>query len=410
MASVFTWQRFRGLTPEIHLVLAGTFGVRMAYFMVWPFLAVILYRKFHLSATSIGMMLTCASLLGAAAGLLSGYHSDRVGRRKVILAGCALGAIAFFGLGLAEHPAVYLLAIAGVAVGNALLESTSKALLGDKIADGKDRELAFYVRYFMINAGVAVGALIGVWLGLSGKQWAFSVTACVYVCYWLLLAAKLRDGAPRAAKAGRARPGFASACGQVFRDRLFLLLLLSNVAMAFVYANFDSSLVQYLTRSRAPQLMTMISTLVAVNAATVIFGQFPILRMMEPLRPRQRIVIGVVLMGVSQLLFAAAPVSSLAGFILATFILSVGELIAFPTFSVEVDRNTPAHLRGTYFGASNLYSLGTALAPVIGGLCLDHFGGGTLYLGLAVMCALVALFNRAASVEPALSPARQTQE
>ncbi|MEO9386668.1 MDR family MFS transporter [Chromobacterium phragmitis] len=410
MASVFTWQRFRGLTPEIHLVLAGTFLVRMAYFMVWPFLAVILYRKFHLSATSIGMMLTCASLLGAAAGLLSGYHSDRVGRRKVILAGCALGAIAFFGLALAEHPAVYLLAIAGVAIGNALLESTSKALLGDKIADARDRELAFYVRYFMINAGVAVGALIGVWLGLSGKQWAFSVTACVYVGYWLLLVAKLRDSAPRAPQAGRARPGFAAACGQVFRDRVFLLLLLSNVAMAFVYANFDSSLVQYLTRSRAPQLMAMISTLVAVNAVTVIFGQFPILRMMEPLRPRQRIVIGVALMGASQLLFAAAPVSSLAAFILATFILSVGELIAFPTFSVEVDRNTPDHLRGTYFGASNLYSLGTALAPVLGGLCLDHFGGGALYLGLAAVCALVALFNRAASAEPALSPARQAQE
>jgi MFS family permease len=402
MASVFSLRRFRALTPEVHLVLTGTFLVRMAYFMVWPFLAVILYRKFHLSATSIGLMLTCASLLGAAAGLLSGYHSDRVGRRKVILTGCALGAIAFFAMSLAEIPAIYLLAISGVAIGNALLESTSKALLGDKIAEAKDRELAFYVRYFMINAGVAVGALIGVWLGLSGKQWAFSVTACVYVGYWLLLSAKLRDSTPRAAKAERTRPGFVAACRQVFLDRVFLLLLLSNVAMAFVYANFDSSLVQYLTRSHAPQLMTMISTLVAVNAATVIFGQFPILRMMESLPPRQRIVIGVVLMGVSQLLFAVAPVTSLAGFILATLILSIGELIAFPTFSVEVDRNTPDHLRGTYFGASNLYSLGTALAPVLGGLCLDHFGGGTLYLSLALVCGLVALLNRSAATAPVL--------
>jgi MFS family permease len=408
MASVFTWRRFRGLTPEIHLVLAGTFLVRMAYFMVWPFLAVILYRKFHLSATGIGLMLTCASLLGAAAGLLSGYHSDRVGRRRVILAGCALGAIAFFVLSLAQYPSIYLLAIAGVAIGNALLESTSKALLGDKIAIAKDRELAFYVRYFMINAGVAVGALVGVWLGLSGKQGAFSVTACVYIAYCLVLAAKLRDGRPLAA-ADKGWPGFAEACGQVFLNRVFLLLLLSNVAMAFVYANFDSSLVQYLTRSHAPQLLTMISTLVAVNAATVIFGQFPILRMMEPLPPRQRIVIGVALMGAAQVLFAVAPVTSLAGFVLATLVLSVGELIAFPTFSVEVDRNTPDHLRGTYFGASNLYSLGTALAPVLGGLCLDHFGGRTLYLSLALVCGLVALLNRAAAV-PALRSASQAQE
>ncbi|AJK48186.1 MDR family MFS transporter [Burkholderia plantarii] len=410
MSRVFTLQRFRTFTPEIHLVLMGTFFVRMAYFMVWPFLAVILYRNFQLSATTIGLMLTCASLLGAAAGLLSGYYSDRTGRRRVILAGCALGALAFFALAAAGHPVTYLLAIAGVSVGNALLESTSKALIGDKIADRKDRELAFYVRYFMINAGAAVGALIGVWVGLSGKQWAFGVTGGVYVAYWLMLVAWLRDGTPRAAQAQRVKPGFGQACAQVFMDRVFLMLLLSNIAMAFVYANFDSTLVQYLTRSHAPQLMAMISTLVAVNAATVIFGQFPILRLMESLPPRQRIVIGVLLMCVSQALFAVSPVTSLIGFVLATFVLSVGELIAFPTFSVEVDRNTPDHLRGTYFGASNLYSLGTAIAPLLGGLSLDIFGGRPLYLGLAVLCAVVAHLNRDTVASASLRGAGKGQE
>ena len=393
MASIFTWQRFQTLGPEVHLILAGTFFVRMSYFMVWPFLAVILYRDFQMSATSIGSMLTCASLLGASAGLLSGYHSDQVGRRRIILAGCVLGASAFFVLAVARHPALYLIAIACVAVGNALLESTSKALLGDKISDAKTRELAFYVRYFMINAGAAVGALVGVWLGISGRQSTFSLTGCVYIAYWLLLLVRLHEKPTRLGQAGAPKLGFVAACGQVFTNKVFLLLLMSNIVMAFVYANFDSTLVQYLTRSRVPRLLTVIGTIVAVNAATVIVGQFPILKMMERLVPRQRIVTGVVLMGASQLLFAVISPASLGELVLATVVLSVGELITFPTFSVEVDRATPEHLRGTYFGASNLYSLGFALAPLLGGISLDHIGGRHLYLSLAFLSGLVALLN-----------------
>ncbi|WP_147287730.1 MFS transporter [Proteus vulgaris] len=48
-------------------------------------------------------------------------------------------------------------------------------------------------------------------------------------------------------------------------------------------------------------------------------------------------------------------------------ILSFGEIVAIPTFNVEVDRLTPHHLRGEFLGASNLASIGTALAYFIKG-------------------------------------------
>ncbi|MFO6210905.1 hypothetical protein ACLBU3_32430, partial [Pseudomonas aeruginosa] len=78
---------------------------------------------------------------------------------------------------------------------------------------------------------------------------------------------------------------------------------------------------------------------------------------------------------------------------LATVVLSLGELIVFPTFSVEVDQLTPDDLRGSYFGAANLYSLGTALAPLYGGIMLDHAGSQALYLGLAALCGVIMLLQ-----------------
>ena len=66
--------------------------------------------------------------------------------------------------------------------------------------------------------------------------------------------------------------------------------------------------------------------------------------------------------------------------------MSLGEAILFPSMSVHVDRIAPDHLRGAYFGATVLYDLGFAFAPIGGGIILDHYGGSWLFL----CCALIA--------------------
>lgn len=99
----------------------------------------------------------------------------------------------------------------------------------------------------------------------------------------------------------------------------------------------------------------------------------------------------------AQFLFAFSPLSSFLALGIATVILSLGELIVFPTFSVAVDQITPDAVRGSYFGAANLYSLGSALAPLYGGLMLDHLGGRALFLGLVALCALIIVLQGSAN-------------
>ena len=67
--------------------------------------------------------------------------------------------------------------------------------------------------------------------------------------------------------------------------------------------------------------------------------------------------------------------------------MSLGEAILFPSMSVHVDRIAPDPLRGAYFGATVLYDLGFAAAPIGGGIILDYYGGSWLFL----YCALIAL-------------------
>src|SRR5215210_2151122 len=93
--------------PLVWIVLGGTLLTRTAFFMVWPFLAVILARDFALRPSRIGSVLGLASLAGALVGFYSGNVSDRFGRRPVMIAGCVSAVIAYSVLALGRSVAAY---------------------------------------------------------------------------------------------------------------------------------------------------------------------------------------------------------------------------------------------------------------------------------------------------------------
>ncbi|MCX9565097.1 MFS transporter, partial [Vibrio cholerae] len=46
----------------------------------------------------------------------------------------------------------------------------------------------------------------------------------------------------------------------------------------------------------------------------------------------------------------------------------------------------PPHLRGSYFGAAALYSLGFAIAPLVGGMMIEYLNSQWLYGLCFVLC------------------------
>ena len=357
--NTFSVQRFRALPTEIHVMLVGTLLTRGACFMVWPFLALLLWREFRLSASAIGLLLALATVCGALSGIYTGWLSDRFGRKRLIFFGTSLSGLSFVLLGFSGQPLSYGLAISGVSIGCALLESSCKALIGDRVEDRRSRELALYCRYFLINLGAALGPLIGLTLGVAARRHLPGHRAGLL----LLRPAALAPAAPlelkRRSLAPRSSTGFLEACLSMARHRAFTLLLLCNMLAALIYATFDSTLVQYLTRSGLPDVVNSIALLVTINALTIVVAQFPLLRLLENTGTGGRLMLGMLLMLLAQLGFAWTPVTLFAGLALATVVLSLGELIVFPTFSVEVDQLTPT----TCAAAISARPISTASAP-----------------------------------------------
>ncbi|ERT12227.1 MFS transporter [Photorhabdus temperata] len=391
MASLFRLSLLKNLPPPIFIMLLGTLLTRAAYFMVWPFLAMILYRQFNMSATGIGGLLALSSILGSVTGIYTGYLSDVFCRRTIMLIGVMISIISFIMMSFSSSPILYLISISGISIGRALLEACSKALIGDYIDSPKERESIQYYRYYLVNVGAAIGPYIGLASGLSAQRETFLITAIVYFVYGIMLRVFLLSSK----KEGKIKKvsndiSFTKTLNIIISHRTFVILLLCNVLVMFVYANFDSTLVQYLSRSNINNVTNFIALLVIVNSLTIITLQIPTLVLLRNFAPRIKILIGIMLIAIAQIIFAFSPINTVYYLCVATVILSLGEIIAIPTFNVEVDRLTPHHLRGAFFGASNMSSIGSALAPIYGGIMLDLFNA-TLLFSLLSLISLITL-------------------
>ncbi len=372
-------------------MLLGTLLTRAAYFMVWPFLAMILYRQFNMSATGIGGLLALSSILGSVTGIYTGYLSDIFCRRTIMLIGVMISIISFIMMSFSSSPILYLIAISGISIGRALLEACSKALIGDYIDSPKERESIQYYRYYLVNVGAAIGPYIGLASGLSAQRETFLITAIVYFVYGIMLRVFLLSSKKEEKiKKVSNDISFTKTLNIIISHRTFMILLLCNVLVMFVYANFDSTLVQYLSRSNINNVTNFIALLVIVNSLTIITFQIPTLFLLRNFTPRIKILIGIMLIAIAQIIFAFSPINTVYYLCVATIILSFGEIIAIPTFNVEVDRLTPHHLRGAFFGASNMSSIGSALAPIYGGIMLDLFNA-TLLFSLLSLTSLITL-------------------
>jgi len=402
MQSDVSLKRIKQFPGLLWIILFGAFITRGSFYMVWPFLSIILYKRFGISATEVGMILSFAALISVFIGFIGGTLSDKVGRHQLMYTSGVLYVFAFSYLAQASTLPEYVIVITLCSIAKALWEPPTSALIGDIVPDPQTRELAMQMRYFVVNAGAAIGPMAGVWFGLTGEQSSFYITAGAFAGLLVVLHfgfkahGKVDLGGTHnnddesQSKIERAPDSsFKSTLNILRQDKLLQCLIVANIICMFIYAQMDSSLIQYLTRAEVPDLIFLISSMIVANSLLIICCQFVLLKMMASMELEKRIQIGLLLLAASQFWFAINPLDFFWGWIGAVLVMSIAEAILFPTMNVHIDRLAPPHLRGAYFGAASFYSLGFAVAPLLGGFVLDHFGGFWLFTVASLMCFIV---------------------
>ncbi|MGH8878311.1 MAG: MFS transporter, partial [Stackebrandtia sp.] len=134
-----------------------------------------------------------------------GTLGDRLGRRRVLLAGAALFGLASIVSAYAPNPEVLIAGRAVMGLGAAALMPATLSLITNMFADSRQRSFAIGLWAASVSAGVALGPLVGGLL-LESLWWGASLLIGVPVMALVLITVPMLVPEYRAPEAGRLDP------------------------------------------------------------------------------------------------------------------------------------------------------------------------------------------------------------
>ncbi len=186
--------------------------VSHVHIMTLPALLPLLPGHFGTGYVGIGFALTVFNLVSLVVQTPMGFISDRLGARRVLIAGLLLGGASFMLLAVTQSYAFLLVAMAAAGLANGVYHPADYALLARGI-DSRRMGRAFSIHTFAGYLGTAISPplLLGT-AAFAGVSAAFAVAGSISLAVALLLAvspAGLSSSARSEAVAtgeGRARP------------------------------------------------------------------------------------------------------------------------------------------------------------------------------------------------------------
>ncbi len=253
-------------SPRNHIV-TGLFIVSLGTYLVTPLYAVHLVGSLGLSAADVGTLLIITVIAQRGLTLPVGMAIDKVDARWFMFAGLGFRALSFFALGMADSFSLLAISAALAGSGTAAFQTAVKTVL---LEIAPDKALSLSLRNMAINAGIALGPLVGLLLTRYNFFTTCMITSILYMAVMVTEAISLRRLKVRAL----ALPNW--------RNRDLFLPLKSTRARFLLFANFCFfgifSLFELVLplHIKASYPAFYVGVLFALNAIVVVAFQLPV--------------------------------------------------------------------------------------------------------------------------------------
>lgn len=369
---------WRGLSRTVWILVVARAVNRIGAFTL-PFLGVVLTVEFEASLSRAGLILAVFGAATIPSRLLGGQLADRLGRRRTIvlgLTGCAIAQ-----LWIAASHTLWSAVLATVLLGFAfeIYEPPSQAMIAD-VTEPADRPAAYGLYSAALAAAGVLAGLLAAAISHWDLRWLFVADAITCLSCAVLVAIALPTDVRRERLPDRT--------ASVWRDRRLLLLLGGGTVFATIYMQLVIGVPLTLVEEGLPESGTGI--ILAVSAVTMIVAQ-RLLRL-QYLDDFRAIAIGYLLVGVGLVVVAIAH--SLAVFLIAAVLWSLGELFLLTRYLTQASGLAPHEARGRYLAVFGLsWGIATTIAPLTVTQLLETTGPAGLWLTTAAVAGVLAVLQ-----------------
>ncbi|WP_055445492.1 MDR family MFS transporter [Lacinutrix himadriensis] len=380
---------FKGLSTEVWWLALITL-INRAGTMVIPFLSLYLIEDLKFTLTDVGWIMSAFGLGSVAGSWLGGKLTDKIGYYKVMVRSLLLTGILFVALQFLNTFVTLCVGIFLVMlVADMFRPAMFVALSAYSKPENKTRSVTL-IRLAInlgFSAGPAVGGLIITKMSYSGLFWVDGIT-CILATLVLFLVlnpkkAKIQDNIivenPESA----------------YKDKSFLIFLIAMFLFGFIFLQYFSTMpIYYREKHLLSELQ--IGLLLGANGFFIFLLEMPLIKWLENSKYTKT---GLMLFGVAltALSFLVLNLTTWTGIlIIGMFLMTVGEMIAFPFSNAFAMQRAKKGNQGEYMA---LYSIAFSIAHIFGhnaGMQLaDGFGFNNTWYIMAILgsiCAFLFLF------------------
>jgi predicted MFS family arabinose efflux permease len=411
-----------GLPKTFWFLWSGTLINRSGAF-VMLYLEIHMVVQYGFSATFAGLVLGLFGGGMALGSLAGGVLADRWGRRATMLLSNITLALTAVLLGFVFQPFAVAVLAGVYGFWNGLGRPAFSATMVDVLGPTK-RMRGMNLNYWAINLGFSAAAILAGVLSRAPHLTVFALNAGAQLIMAAIVFARVPETRPagisaaipsspagidRAGKAGRAaktgrvaetgrvakasrigradRIGAGEGIGTVLRDRTFMIFVSLNLGLWIIIE--ACKLIPIAMHQRGLDAADY-GAVIAVNGIMIVVGQLFVPKLVAGRNRARVLAIAALLVGVG--MGAVALAGSVPLLMLTVAVWTAGEMLNAPvngTFIADLSRPS---MRGRYQGiASMSFTLANFIAPVFGGLLLDHAPPATLWLVLAGIGVAVAI-------------------
>ncbi len=364
------------LNPQSRKLVIGMCLNAIGGGMTLSLLLVYLHDMRGFTNTFGGLLLSYGAIVSIVASTPMGALVDRIGPKKVMIAGLICNSAAAFSLSLVETHFQAILALTFINIaGQAVWPSQSVILT--RLTPEVDRPKIFGFNFMLLNLGLGMGGLLssliiqkGDLLSFQIMYWVDSATFLIY----LMIVISLRGEHVNKYISKEHEPEQGSYRDLMQIKPLMYLGVAGIILFTFGYGTIQAGIPVFATQflELSPKWLGIIF---GVNTISIVLLQPLVMRILEKYSKYTALIsIGIiwalswVFVGISPYLPVLASGIALC---MSQLVFAFGEMVQAPTIPVLANELSPEHIRGRTNALMSLqWSVSGVLGPAITGLML----------------------------------------